>query len=308
MRHFIDISMVEPENLRFMLDEAKRIKAARAPLKTRGTVDLQPLLADHTLGMIFEQPSTRTRLSFDMGIRQMGGDSVVLNGQEMQLGRGESIADTARILSYFVDVIMLRSNDHQKIIELAQTASVPVINGLTPHSHPCQIMADIMTMEETFGNVEGLTVSWVGDGNNVANSFIEAAAQFKFKLRIAHPDGYAPDTDVVLWARGQGADICFFDTALAAVCGSDVVITDTWVSMSDNEDDDRFASFLPFQVNDELMSNAADHAIFMHCLPAHRGEEVTSSVMDGPKSIVWREAENRLHVQKSILAWVLGAI
>ena len=300
--------MIEPGNLRLILDEAKRIKAARASLKPRGTSDLRPLLANHTLAMIFEQPSTRTRLSFDVGIRQMGGDSIVLNGQEMQLGRGESIADTARILSHFVDAIMLRSNDHQKVIELAQTASVPVINGLTPHSHPCQIMADIMTMEETFGTVEGLTATWVGDGNNVANSFIEAAAQFKFKLRIAHPDGYAPNADVVSWARGQGANICFFDTAFEAVHGSDAVITDTWVSMSDNEDEERVKSFLPFQVNDELMNNAADHAIFMHCLPAHRGEEVTCSVMDGPQSMVWQEAENRLHAQKSILAWVLGAI
>lgn len=308
MRHFLDIASVDAADLRSILDLAKAIKAARADLGSRGAPDPDPLLAGHMLGMVFEKPSTRTRLSFDVGIRQMGGSTVVVNSQDMQLGRGETIPDTARVMSRFVDAIMLRSDDHDKVLTLAEHASVPVINGLTPRSHPCQIMADLMTIEEHLGTVEGRTVAWVGDGNNVCVSFIEAAAQFNFTMRIAHPDGYAPDADAVLWARGQGAQVEFVDTVFEAVAGVDVVVTDTWVSMSDNPDEDRLTPFQSYSVTEAVMEDAADHAIFLHCLPAHRGEEVVDAVIDGPQSVVWDEAENRLHAQKAIVAWCLNAL
>lgn len=309
MKHFLDIAALDAADLRVIIEAAKTIKAERAPLKSKGARDPSELLKDHVLAMIFEKPSTRTRLSFDMGIRQMGGSSIVVSDKDMQLGRGETIPDTARVMSRFIDAIMIRTGDHQKLLDFAEYADVPVINGLTARTHPCQIMADILTIEEKLaGPVTGRTIAWVGDGNNVCNSFIEAAAQFDFTLRIAHPDGYAPDADIVLWARGKGATIEFVDTVYEAVAGVDVVVTDTWVSMSDDPDEDRLTPFMPYQVTETVMADAAPHAIFLHCLPAHRNEEVTDAVLDGPQSAVWDEAENRLHAQKAVLAWCLNVL
>ncbi|WP_237154290.1 ornithine carbamoyltransferase [Oryzibacter oryziterrae] len=303
-KHFLDLTEVSSADLRRILDRAGAIKAA---LKA-GDRDFRPL-AGKILAMIFERPSTRTRVSFDVGMRQLGGETLMLTGAEMQIGRGETIADTARVMSRFVDAIMIRILDVTALHELAENATVPVINGLTRGSHPCQIMADLMTFEEHRGPVKGRTLAWTGDGNNVLNSLVHGAARFGYAMRIATPKEFPAATGPIEWARANGATVEVTNDPYEAVDGVDAVITDTWVSMGDEEGERRRHNILaPYQVNDRLMAAAAKDAVFMHCLPAHRGEEVTSSVMDGPQSIVFDEAENRLHAQKGILAWCLGAL
>ncbi|MGE0415974.1 MAG: ornithine carbamoyltransferase [Acetobacteraceae bacterium] len=298
-RHFLDLRDFDTATLRQMLDIAGNFKRA-------GGLTSRPL-AGKTLALIFEKPSTRTRVSFEVGMRQLGGDVIVLSGAEMQLGRGETAADTARVLSRYVDAIMLRTSQTSKLLELAEFATVPVINGLTDTSHPCQLMADVMTFEEHRGPIAGQVVAWCGDGNNVARSWIEAAVRFGFTLRLATPDALRPPQELVDWALAQGGKIELTDDPAAAVAGARCVVTDTWVSMSDDPNENRHNLLAPYRVTSALMAKAASDAIFMHCLPAHRGEEVTEDVIDGPQSVVFDEAENRLHAQKGILAWALGA-
>ena len=290
VRHFLDIKDFDPAVLRQMLDVSRGFKQAGGPSS-------RPL-SGQTLAMIFEKPSTRTRVSFEVAMRQLGGDAVVLQGSEMQLGRGETVADTARVLSRYVDAIMLRTDDAAKLAELAEHATVPVINGLTNKSHPCQLMADVLTFEEHRGPIAGQVVAWIGDGNNVACSWIEAAVRFGFTLRIACPAELQPPTALVAWARAEGATIVVGDDPAAAVAGARCVVTDTWLSMSDDPNSNRHNMLAPYQVDGRLMSGAAPDALFMHCLPAHRGEEVTAEVIDGPQSVVFDGAENRLHAQK----------
>jgi len=299
LRHFLDLDEISDQTLRHILDVGVKLKTDVATEKP---------LAGKTLAMIFEKPSTRTRVSFQVAIQDLGGNAVLLSGNDSQLGRGESAADTARVLSRFVDAIMIRTDDPTKLAELAQHATVPVVNGLTDRTHPCQIMADIMTVEQHRGNIAGKTVAWCGDGNNVLHSWLQAAARFGFSVRAACPEGHDPDGEIVKWARDNGAQIELLRDAEAAVEGADVVVTDTWVSMGqDGESANVHNVFQPYQVNEELMKRASDDALFMHCLPAHRGEEVTDEVIDGPQSVVWDEAENRLHAQKGILVWSMGA-
>jgi ornithine carbamoyltransferase len=301
-RHFLEIMDHDPATLRRMLDLAAQAK--------RGAVAGKPL-AGKSVALIFEKPSTRTRVSFEVGIRQLGGDAIVLSSRDMQLGRGETPADTARVLSRYVDAIMLRTDNVAKIRELAEHATVPVINGLTDVSHPCQIMADVLTFEEHRGPIAGQVVAWTGDGNNVAQSFIQAAARFGFILRIATPPELAPPAGLIEWARREGAQIELTADPHAAVRGARCVVTDTWVSMSDEKPDaaavSRHNLLAPYQLNAALLRGAATDAVVMHCLPAHRGEEITDEVMDGPQSVVFDEAENRLHAQKGVLLWALGA-
>ncbi|MEM8756019.1 MAG: ornithine carbamoyltransferase [Pseudomonadota bacterium] len=308
-RHFLDIHQTGAEDLRAIVDDARRLKAARADLP-KGAPDAEPSLPGRALAMIFEKNSTRTRVSFDIGMRQMGGETLVLSGRDLQLGRGETVADTARVLSRYVDAIMIRTSAHENLLELAEHATVPVINGLTDDSHPCQILADVMTFEERRGPIEGRTLCWTGDGNNVAATFIEAAARFGFTLRLACPETLDPDAGAVEWARGEGATIEVTRDADAGVAGADAVIADTWFSMGDDESSrsSRHNQLAPYQVDARLMAGAAEGAVFLHCLPAHRGEEATAEVMDGPQSAIFDEAENRLHVQKSILRWCFGMI
>ncbi|WP_428699934.1 ornithine carbamoyltransferase [Stappia sp.] len=302
-RHFLDLTDVADEDLRFILDGSRRIKQARGPVRVSGDGPL----AGRVLAMVFEQPSTRTRISFDVGMRELGGETLMLTGAEMQLGRGETIADTARVLSRYVDAIMIRILDHDALRELAEHATVPVINGLTKRTHPCQIMADVLTFEEKKGRISGRSVAWTGDSNNVLASWVHAAAKFDFELRIATPGELAPPEELIATARRAGAQIRVTDDPFEAVKGVDCVVTDCWVSMGD-DDGDRHNLLKPYQVNSRLMGEADREAIFMHCLPAHRGEEVTSEVMDGPQSVVFDEAENRMHAQKGILAWCFGAL
>ncbi len=299
LRHFLDLHDFDAPTLRHMLDITAGLKRGRA-------LPGRPL-AGKTLALIFEKPSTRTRVSFEVAMRQLGGDVIVLSAREMQLGRGESVADTARVLSRYVDAIMLRTDRVAKLRELVQYATVPVINGLTEASHPCQLMADVLTFEEHRGPIAGQVVTWCGDGNNVACSWIEAAARFGFTLRLAVPDALRPPEDVLAWARAQGATIEVTSDPEAAVAGARCVVTDTWVSMADDPGESRHNLLAPYQVSAALMAKAAPDAIFMHCLPAHRGEEVAAEVIDGPQSVVFDEAENRLHAQKGVLAWALGA-
>lgn len=296
-RHFLDLSAVGAAELAAMISDARRIKAA---LKS-GTAS-RPL-EGKMLAMIFEKPSTRTRVSFDVGMRQLGGETLVLTGAEMQLGRSETIADTARVLSRYVDAIMIRTTSHDRLLELAEYATVPVINGLTDDTHPCQIMADLMTYEEHRGPVAGKRFAWTGDGNNVLHSLIEASARFSFELNIAVPPGSEPEGRFVDWANDNGGKIRMFAEAAAAVDNADCVVTDTWVSMGQEHRARGHNIFQPFQVNEALMKHAKPDALFMHCLPAHRGEEVTDEVIDGPHSVVFDEAENRLHAQKAIISW-----
>ena len=298
-RHFLDLRDFDPAVLRQMLDIASGFKRA-------GGLTSRPL-AGKTLALIFEKPSTRTRVSFEVGMRQLGGDVIVLSASEMQLGRGETAADTARVLSRYVDAIMLRTSQTSKLLELAEHATVPVINGLTDKSHPCQLMADVLTFEEHRGPIAGQVVAWCGDGNNVARSWIEAAVRFGFTLRLATPHALRPPRDLVDWALAQGGRIELTDDPAKAAAGARCVVTDTWVSMSDDPNENRHNMLAPYRVDSALMAQAAGDAIFMHCLPAHRGEEVTDEVIDGPQSVVFDEAENRLHAQKGILAWVMGA-
>ena len=305
IRHFLDLWQLEASELRAILDEAHAAKRARDGWP-KGLVDEGAPLDGHILAMIFEKSSTRTRTSFDVGIRQLGGSSIVLNAGDMQLGRGESIGDTARVLSRYVDMIMIRANDHTDVEDFADAATVPVINGLTDRSHPCQIMADLMTLEEHGLERKGARLAWVGDGNNVCSSFIHAAPKFGFTLAIGTPDRYAPDEDDVELAREMQGRIELFDTAEDAVEGADVVIADTFVSMGDVDAEERLEELEAYAVTEELMDLAQTGAKFLHCLPAHRGEEVDSEVIDGPNSLVFDEAENRLHAQKAIMRWCAG--
>ncbi|WP_084395640.1 ornithine carbamoyltransferase [Henriciella aquimarina] len=304
IRHFLDLWQLEASELRAILDDAHAMKAVRRGWP-KGRVDDGAPLDGHVLAMIFEKSSTRTRTSFDVGIRQLGGSSIVMNSGDMQLGRGESIGDTARVLSRYVDLVMIRANDHGDVEDFAESAGVPVINGLTDRSHPCQIMADLMTLEEHGVDLRGARLAWVGDGNNVCSSFIHASAKFGFTLAVGTPERYAPEEDDVELAREMQGRIELYDTAEDAVAGADVVIADTFVSMGDTDADERLDLLEPFAVTEELMDLAQPGAKFLHCLPAHRGEEVDSEVIDGPSSLVFDEAENRLHAQKAIMRWCL---
>ena len=309
-KHFLSLADIDAGELRSILDEAHRIKAAREGLP-KGQLDPDAPLSGETLALIFEKSSTRTRFSFDMGMRQLGGSSITATSNDMQIGRGETIEDTAKVLSRFVDGIMLRANSHATLTNLAHNASIPVINGLTDYNHPCQIMADLQTLEERGpnkgGDLQDMTLTWVGDGNNVAVSFINAAAKFGYKLRISCPDGYTVPSQTIEAARSAGAKVETITDPLAACENTDVVIADTFVSMGDTDADKRLSDLMSHQVNDALMNAAAKNAIFLHCLPAHRGEEVTASVIDGPQSAVFDEAENRLHAQKAVIMWCLNS-
>jgi ornithine carbamoyltransferase len=303
-RHFLDLDRIDAGTLRRIVDMGHAMKRAgrRVPdeLKPEG-------IADATLMLIFEKPSTRTRVSFDVAMRQLGGQVLALNHTDTQIGRGEPISDTAKVLSRYVDAIMIRANKHETLRELAKHATVPVINGLTDRTHPCQIVADVMTVEERMGPIAGRKVAWSGDGNNVAASLIHAAVRLRFKLALACPPQLAPEPAILDWARREGGDIELTDDADAAVAGADCVVTDTWISMGQQDDERRRKQLLaPYSVDAGLMRRAAPHAIFLHCLPAYRGNEVAAEVIDGPQSVVWDEAENRLHAQKAILAWCLG--
>ena len=307
MQHFLDIHSTDPADLRAMLDQAAAMKTARAG-QPRGTPDATQPLAGQMVALIFEKPSTRTRVSFDVGIRQMGGQTMVLSGSEMQLGHGETIADTARVLSRYVDAIMIRTFEEATLLEMAEYASVPVINGLTNRSHPCQILADVLTFEEHRGPIAGRKVVWSGDGNNVCASWLHAAGQLGFDLTFTGPPPLDPEPVWVAFARERGATVVIERDPLRAVDGADLVVTDTWVSMHDPQSarERRHNQLRPYQVNEALMAAAKPDALFMHCLPAHRDEEATSAVMDGPQSVIFDEAENRLHAQKAILRWCLG--
>ena len=301
-KHFISLADIPALELRAILDEAHRRKAARAGM-AKGRPDVDAPFKGETLAMIFEKSSTRTRFSFDMAMRQLGGTSITATSNDMQLGRGETVEDTAKVLSRFVDGIMLRANSHETMTQLAQNATVPVINGLTDYNHPCQIMADLQTLEEKGGQLSDMTLTWVGDGNNVAVSFVNAAAKFGYRLRISTPNGYEVLGQSISAARNAGAVIDIESDPHKACAGTDVVIADTFVSMGDIDADKRLADLAPYEVTDKLMERAAKSALFLHCLPAHRGEEVSASVIDGPQSVVFDEAENRLHAQKAIIAW-----
>lgn len=307
IRHFLNLSDAGGDSVAAMLNDALDRKAARAGW-LKGRVDADAPLAGHTLAMVFEKNSTRTRVSFDAAMRQLGGSAIVLDAGTTQLGRGETIADTARVLSRMADAIMLRTDDHAKIEELAAHATVPVINGLTDLSHPCQIMADLLTVIEQGKALPGLNVAWLGDGNNVLNSIVEAAGLMKFNVRIGVPEGYEPDPGFIALAEAAGGGISLHRDAASAAHDADVIVTDTWISMGQAHAEAKLAAMVPFQVNEALMAKARPDAVFLHCLPAHRNEEVTDQVIDGPQSLVWDEAENRIHVQKSILRWVFGQL
>jgi ornithine carbamoyltransferase len=303
-KHFLDLADIPAADLRAMIDVAKKWKAARKGLDN-GAPDPEPVLKGKMLALIFEQVSTRTRVSFDVGMRQMGGSTMYLTGSELQLGRGEAIADTGKVLSRYVDAITIRTLSHDYLTELAANATVPVINSLTKRSHPCQLMADILTYEVAKGPIAGATVTWCGDANNnVATSWVHAAGKFGFTMRMAFASGFGPDNETVSWARDNGVELELMSDPGKAVADADVVVTDTWVSLGDEEDVfARHRRLSPYQVTDDLMAKAKPDAVFMHCLPAHRGEEMTASVIDGKQSVVWDEAENRLHAQKAVLAW-----
>jgi ornithine carbamoyltransferase len=303
--HFIDLSDFDTATLRAMLTEAKQRKDARAGLP-RGAPDADAPLKGRVLALIFDKHSTRTRISFDVGMTQLGGTNIMMSGRDMQLAREETIADTARVLSRYVDAVMIRLLDHDMVRELADNATIPVINGLTRISHPCQVMADVMTFEEKKGPIAGATVAWAGDSNNVLTSWIHAAGKLGFKVRVASPKELSARSDVREWVRANTADVEFLDDPYAAVDKADCVVSDAWVSMGDEDATKRHNLLAAYQVNARLMARADKDAIFMHCLPAHRGEEVTDDVIDGPQSVVFDEAENRLHAQKAILRWCLG--
>ncbi len=304
MRHFLNLTDAGADGVAAMLADAIDRKAARAGWP-KGRVDADAPLAGHVLGMILEMNSTRTRVSFDMAIRQLGGTSIVMDAGSMQLGRGESIADTARVLSGYVDAIMIRTDDHAKVEAMARHATVPVINGLTDASHPCQIMADLQTIIESGKALPGLKVAWLGDGNNVLASIIEAAGLMQFDVVAACPPGFHPCAADVALGRGRARVV---GTAAEAVAGADIVVTDTWISMGQAHAEEKLAAMMPFQVDAALMAQAKQDAKFLHCLPAHRGEEVVDAVIDGPQSLIWPEAENRLHAQKAVLRWVFGQV
>ena len=306
MKHFLDLHKTDSHDLRLILNQASQLKAKRRGL-SKGTLDEERPLQDNIVALIFEKPSTRTRVSFDLGIRQMGGQTMVLSGTELQLGHGETIADTTRVLSRYVDMIMLRTFDESVLLEMADFSSVPVINGLTDRSHPCQVMADILTYEEHRGSIAGKKVVWLGDGSNVCTSLLHAATQFGFDFVFSGPANFNPDDDAIEFAHSRGSSVLIERDVKQAVIGADLVVTDTWVSMhySQSSMERRHNLLRPYQVNNDLMKLANPDALFMHCLPAHRGEEVTSDVMDGVQSVVWDEAENRLHAQKAIMRWCM---
>ena len=304
MRHFLNLTDAGADGVAAMLADALDRKAARSGW-TKGRADADAPLAGHALAMVFEKNSTRTRVSFDMAMRQLGGQTIVMEAGQMQLGRGETVADTARVLSGYVDAIMIRTDDHAKVEEMAQYASVPVINGLTDESHPCQIMADLLTIIEQGRALPGLKVAWLGDGNNVLASIVEAAGLMHFDVVAACPQGFQPDDHVVARGGGRARVVA---SPIEAVEGADVVVTDTWISMGQAHADTKLAAMMPYQVDAALMAKAAPGAKFLHCLPAHRGEEVTADVIDGPQSLIWQEAENRLHAQKAILRWCFGQV
>lgn len=304
IRNFLDIHALDAKSLRRILNAAHAMKKAGKKVPAR----LRPKnISDAVLVMIFEKPSTRTRVSFDIGMRQLGGQTINMNDTDLQLGRGESIADTARVLSRYADAIMIRANSHDTLVELSEHATIPVINGLTDLSHPCQVMADLQTFEEALGPIKGRTVAWLGDGNNVAASWMHAAQRFNFTLRIGTPSELKPAKEVTNWVRDNGGDVIITSDPIKAVKGADCVVTDTWVSMGQKGATRRKKLLKPYAVNDAIMKRAAKDAIFMHCLPAYRGLEVSADVIDGPQSVVFEEAENRLHAQKAVLAWCLGA-
>ena len=300
MRNLIDINMLNDGIARKLLQTAKFYKSSG-----RGLLEGAPLLG-RTLAMIFEKPSTRTRISFEVAMTELGGSAIYLDAKSMQMGRGETIADTAKVLGRYLDGIMIRASKHETLLEMAKHSKIPVINGLTDISHPCQILADIMTFEEKLGDIENKTIAWVGDGNNMANSWIHASKIFNFKLRLACPSVRLPDENIINWAKDNVADIEIMNDPMEACKDSNAILTDTWVSMGDEKTVNPEKIFNNFQVNDKLFAVAADDAIFMHCLPAHRGQEVTSEIIDGPRSVVWDEAENRLHIQKAILSWAIA--
>nr|WP_315051884.1 ornithine carbamoyltransferase [uncultured Brevundimonas sp.] len=302
VRHFLDIHRLEASELRAILDDAHARKQARKGWP-QGRADADAPGRDRVLAMIFEKNSTRTRFSFDAAIRQLGGSSIIATASDMQLGRGEPVEDTARVLSRMVDAVMIRANDHEDVERFARVATVPVVNGLTDRSHPCQILADLLTIEEHRGPVAGQTIAWIGDGNNVCHSFMHAAAKFGFHLNVACPAEYHPDLRDL--AKG-GEAVSLTSDPREAVEGADVVVTDTWVSMGDKDYEARLHAFEAYQVDEALMGLASPDAVFLHCLPAHRGEEVTDAVIDGARSLVWDEAENRIHAQKAVLAWCFG--
>ena len=302
MPHFLDIAATSAETLRAILADARDVKGRRDAVREEAP------LRGRVLAMLFDKPSTRTRVSFDVGMRQLGGETIVMEAGGTQLGRGETIADTARVLSRYVDAIMIRTLGHERLLELAEHATVPVINGLTDATHPCQIMADVMTYEEHRGSIAGKRVAWTGDGNNVAATLVEAAARFGFEIACATPPGFEPREATVAWARDNGAKVEITTDAREAVTGADLVVTDTWTSMGAGGGEGGHNTFAPFRVDRALMALARPDALFMHCLPAHRGEEVTDEVMDGPQSVVFDEAENRLHAQKAIIRWAMGLV
>jgi ornithine carbamoyltransferase len=307
MNHFLDIHRTDPADLRAMIDRAQAMKAARNG-RPRGAPDDEQPLAGRMVALIFEKPSTRTRVSFDVGVRQMGGQTMVLSGADMQLGHGETIADTARVMSRYVDLIMIRTFEEAVLHEMAEHATVPVINGLTNRTHPCQIMADVMTYEEHRGPIAGRKVVWSGDGNNVFHSWAHAAGQFGFDITFTGPEPLDPEREPLDFARSRGSKVEIRRDPFEAVAGADLIVTDTWVSMHDPQSarERRHNQLRPYQVNERLMASAKPDALFMHCLPAHRDDEVTSAVMDGPQSVIWDEAENRLHAQKAVMRWCLG--
>lgn len=306
-RHFLNLRDAGGDAIAAMLNDAIGRKSARKALP-KGEPDADSPLSGRVLGMVFEKSSTRTRVSFDIAMRQLGGGTLVLDAASSQLGRGETIADTARVLSRMVDAIMLRTDDHAKIEEMAQHASVPVINGLTDRSHPCQIVADLLTVIEHGKPLPGLEVAWFGDGNNVLHSILEAAALMKFNVRVATPKGYEPEPEFVEMARASGSIVTLTQDAAAAAQGADVIVTDTWISMGQAHAEEKLTAMAPYQVNDALMGRAKPDAIFLHCLPAHVGDEVTQSVFEGPQSVAFDEAENRIHAQKAVLRWCFGQL
>jgi len=307
MRHFLDLSDAGGDAIAAMINDAQDRKAARLGW-AKGRPDADAPLAGHVLGMIFEKSSTRTRVSFDIAMRQLGGSALILDSGTSQLGRGESIADTARVLSRMVDAIMIRTDDHEKALEMARHATVPVINGLTDRSHPCQIVADLLTVVEHGKALPGLEMAWLGDGNNVLHSILEAAGLMKFNVRVGIPQGYEPETEFVEMARSGGATVTLTQDAKEAVVGADIVVTDTWISMGQEHVHNKLAAMAPFQVSQSLMGAAKPDAKFLHCLPAHVGEEVSEEVFEGEQSVVFDEAENRIHAQKSVLLWCFDRI
>ena len=307
LNHFVDVADLDDQTLREILDASTAMKANR-PAGGQGLPDNGKPLAGKVLAMIFEQPSTRTRISFEVGMKQLGGEALMINGAEMGIGTRESIADVARVVSRYVDGIMVRARSHDLVTGLKKFAEVPVINGLTDLSHPCQLMADVMTFEEHKGPIKDRVIAWSGDGNNVAASWIHGAARFGYELRMACPEELRPQPDLIRWAEAEGAKIKLSTDPEAMINGADCVVTDTWVSMHDDPGSDRHNMLGPYQVNKQLMAHADKDAVFMHCLPAHRGQEVTDEVMDGPQSVIYDEAENRMHAQKGVLVWALGRL